>query len=372
MKAQHTELLPNYTVGTQALEALPQLLEEYGKRVVVIGGKTALSKARPALERVLTEAGAEVTGWLWYGGEATHEHSHALAASPEVAAAEVIIAVGGGRAIDTCKEVAYLVHKPLITVPTLASNCAPVTAIGVFYKPEGGLDGYFYAPGPPEHCIIDLSLIEDSPSDYFWAGIGDALSKEPEVEFASRGLALPHTALLGRNLAAACGEPLFTWGEAALKDKNNRALTPAFEHVVLDIIASCGIVSNMVTNMADEEDPYYYNSSVAHAFYNAWTGAGHGVVEEHLHGEVVSFGVLVLLAFDGREEDLARYAAFNRSLGLPVTLAEIGVGEEDLPGIVERAQTSNEWARNASVFTPERFEAAIRAADAYGRELLAS
>jgi glycerol dehydrogenase len=371
MKAAHTEFLPDYTVGYDAYEAVPAMLDKYGigDKAVVIGGKTALEKARPALEKALAGSRVEVAGWLWYGGEASHANSHALAEKDEVKEADVIFAVGGGRAIDTCKEVADLLGKPLMTFPTLASNCAPVTAIGVFYKETGGLDGYFYAPGPPTHCFINLSVIADSPDRYFWAGIGDALSKEPEVEFATRGLTLSHTPMMGRKLAFACGEPLFRWGQAAYADKQRGEITRAFEQVVLDIIVSTGLVSNMVTNMADPDDPYYYNSSVAHAFYNAWTGVSKELVETHLHGEVVSFGVLVLLAFDKRADELVKYAEFNRSLGLPVSLADIETDPAVLPGIVERAVKSTEWARHAEEFTPDHLLHAIELTDEYGRAL---
>ena len=61
---------------------------------------------------------------------------------------------------------------------------------------------------------------------------------------------------------------------------------------MLDIIISTGLVSNLTTT----ENDYYYNSSLAHAFYNGST-----LVEgaRGLHGEVVSFGVLTLLTCAG-------------------------------------------------------------------------
>ncbi|HFO0551640.1 TPA: glycerol dehydrogenase, partial [Enterococcus faecium] len=37
--------LPNYTIGTDAYEKANGIVKEYGKKVVLIGGKTALSKA---------------------------------------------------------------------------------------------------------------------------------------------------------------------------------------------------------------------------------------------------------------------------------------------------------------------------------------
>ena len=54
-----------------------------------------------------------------------------LAEMEEVKNADMIFAVGGGRAVDTCKTAADLMHKPLFTFPTLGSNCAGCTAIAL-------------------------------------------------------------------------------------------------------------------------------------------------------------------------------------------------------------------------------------------------
>ena len=51
--------------------------------------------------------------------------------------ADMIFAVGGGRACDTGKYLANELDKPLFCFPTVASNCAAVTAISVIYHPDG-------------------------------------------------------------------------------------------------------------------------------------------------------------------------------------------------------------------------------------------
>ena len=53
------------------------------------------------------------------------------------------------------------------------------------------------------HVFINMKVIADSPEELLWAGIGDALSKECEVELASRGKALFHTPLVGTKAATA-------------------------------------------------------------------------------------------------------------------------------------------------------------------------
>lgn len=370
MELTNTGYLPSYTVGTEAYKAVPEVTRRFGKTAVVIGGQTAMEKALPRLKAALEGTGVEILDNICYGKQPLHARSAELAAMVVVKQADMVFGMGGGRAIDQTKEVADLADKPLFTFPTVASNCAPVTAIGVFYKEDGALDNYYFPPAPPIHCFIDTQVISESPDDYFWAGIGDALSKEPEVELSSRDLDLPHTPLMGRALAHACGRPLFDYGVKAMADKKARKSSYEIEQVILDIIISTGIVSNMTTNLNVTEGAYYFNSTTAHAFYNGYTGMG-PEAEKHLHGEVVSFGVLCLYAFDNQPEMLVKAAAKNQELGLPITLAQIDCPESALDGIVERAQNTNEWGRAPYGFTPERFRQCILDADAYGQALLA-
>lgn len=369
MDRARSEFLPCYTVGTDAYESVASVVSPYGTRAVLIGGRKALAAGEGRLREALAGTGVEVVATEWYGGESSHANARRLAAMDAVAGCDMVFAMGGGRAVDCCKEVAELVGRPLFTFPTVASNCAPVTAIGVFYKDDGSADDYFFPSSPPAHCFIDLTVLAQSPDELFWAGVGDALSKGPEVELASRDLVLEATPAMGRAIAATCEGPLFSDSEEALAAKRRGVVTEAFEAVVLDIIVTCGIVSNMTTSMVDPDHAYYYNSSVAHAFYNAWTGISPELVEEHPHGAVVAFGVLVLWAFDGRMDELARYTSLNRRLGLPVTLSAIGATAEDVPGIVERAQATNEWGRAPYGYTAERFGQAVLDADFYGRAL---
>lgn len=50
---------------------------------------------------------------------------------------------------------------------------------------------------PAYHTFINTKVISDSPAELFWAGIGDALSKEYEVLFVTRDKPMYHTPLMG-------------------------------------------------------------------------------------------------------------------------------------------------------------------------------
>lgn len=258
----------------------------------------------------------------------------------------MLIACGGGKALDTVKTAAIELKKIVFTVPTICSNCSAATAIAVVYNDDGSLEGYSY-PNRPAHIFINPKIIAEAPAEYFWAGVGDALSKQPEVEYATSAGNLEHTAGLGLALAHTCSEPLFTYGVQGLEDVRQNLSTEAVKQIALDIVVNTGYVSNL-TNQND----YYYNSSVAHAFYNATCSIPREGT--YLHGEVVSLGVLVLFAYTGDTENLERYAAFNKQMGLPVTLEQVGLTEADIPALCEFAHATNEWKQGNPEPSPTR------------------
>lgn len=354
---KYHEFLPNYSVGTDCYKEIPWVCRRFGTKVVVIGGKTAMEKARQALLEGVEDSKIEILEFVWYGGNATYENVEMLKEMRSVQDADMVFAVGGGRAVDTCKVLCDELDKPLFTFPTIASNCAGCTAISVMYRPDGTFHGYFYPQTPPDHTFIHTGIIAEAPKNLFWAGIGDALSKQPEVLLATRGKDLSHTPLMGAQLSRACGEPLFTYGAQALQDCEAGTVSVALEQVVLDIIITTGIVSNMTSCKE-----YYYNSSIAHCLYNSISFAGK--VGEYLHGEIVSFGVLVLLAYDGQEEELENYTAFNRALGLPVCLNDLGLTPGDLPQILEFAPSTTEWTCAPYPLTKEKLEQTVLKVDA--------
>lgn len=355
--------MSDYTVGEDCFDELPGALDEYGAtKVAIIGGKRALAAALPGIEAALEGTDVEILETRVYGTNSTRANIAKVVNSPVCQEADVLIACGGGKALDTVKTAAIELKKIVFTVPTICSNCSAATAIAVVYNDDGSLEGYSY-PNRPAHIFINPKIIAEAPAEYFWAGVGDALSKQPEVEYATSAGNLEHTAGLGLALAHTCSEPLFTYGVQGLEDVRQDLSSEAVKQIALDIVVNTGYVSNL-TNQND----YYYNSSVAHAFYNATCSIPRE--GSYLHGEVVSLGVLVLFAYTDDTKNLERYAAFNKQMGLPVTLEQVGLSEADIPALCEFAHATNEWKQgNPEPFTDEKFAAAIKAADAYGHTL---
>ena len=111
---------------------------------------------------------------------------------------------------------------------------------------------------------------------------------------------------------------------------------------------------------------YYYNSSLAHCVYNGSTITRHG--HEHLHGEVVSLGVLCLLTYEGANALRDTIMKFNASIGLPVCFDDIDITEDEFDLMADRILTSTEWQYRPQNVTREKFIACMKEQNKIGQE----
>ena len=128
-----------------------------------------------------------------------------------------------------------------------------------------------------------------------------------------------------------CLTPMLEYGRQALEDNKKGVATEALEQVALAIVVTTAIVSIFLTRDFTPD----YNSGLAHACFYALTA--YPVIEkEHLHGEVVGFGVLYALLVDGQQEEFEKIYALNKELGLPVRIADIGITEKQFFETMDR------------------------------------
>ena len=311
-------IFPGYTVGPDAYEDIGAVCPAYGKKVAVIGGKRALAAAADAIVASAEKAGMEVVGVFWYGGEAS-----------QVAEADMIFAVGGGKAIDTCKVLAHETNRPFFTFPTIASTCASCTSLGIIYHPDGSLREYSFSKIPPNHIFINTEVIANAPDKYLWAGMGDTMAKHYECTISSRNDTPAHSDAMGIALSSMCAEPIIRWGQQAMADCKAHKVTHELTEVILGIIISTGFVSNFV-----QVD---YTTGLAHAIYNGFTVLPSTEANHHLHGEVVSYGILVMLTIDKQYEERDKLYRFSRSIGLPTCLRDIHATPGDLAAVTAKA-----------------------------------
>ena len=347
--------LPAWTVGENALEKIREICPA-GQTAVVIGGRKGMAAIRPRLERAAAGC-VSLLDFLWYGGEASEENIQMLQAEQAVQKADAIFAVGGGKALDTCKALGFRLGKPVYAFPTIASTCAACTAVAILYHPDGSFLGPCFLPGPPRHTFIDTAVIASAPPRYLWAGLGDTYAKYFESTVSSRGDDLAYYHMLGVSVSRSCLEPLLRYGEKALRDHREKKVTEELTQVILTIIVTTAISSILLT--ADRIIDY--NTGLAHAVFYALTSfPGLHLEREHLHGEVVGFGVLILLLTDGQDEMFEKMLAFNRSVGLPTRLEDIGITEEDLQRVLPKVLSMPDIAHHPYPVTLDMLSGAFR------------
>ena len=188
------------------------------------------------------------------------------------------------------------------------------------------------------------------------------MSKEIEVKFSARGkedeLTLSEQA--GVALSGCCTEPLLKYGVQAMEDCRNNRASKAIEMVALDIFINTGMVSNMV-------DSHKYNTNLAHALFNSMTILPQ-VEERHRHGEVVSYGTLVLLTMDKQYDKLDRFFHFYKEMKLPTKLADIEVSVDELGPVLDEAVKKYDLDYSPYKITQDMIKAAILELEEYNKK----
>jgi glycerol dehydrogenase len=275
----------------------------------------------------------------------------------------VLVGMGGGKTIDTAKIAADRANIPVIIVPTIASSDAPCSGCAVLYSQDGDFISVLYQKANPAAVLVDVAIIAAAPTRFLVAGMGDALS----TWFEARSCEHTHSqnecggygTLAGFAIARLCYDTLLSDGVAAKLASEQRRLTPALERIIEANILLSGLGFESA------------GLAAAHAIHNGLTA----LAETHAfyHGEKVAFGVLAGLQLEGTPADeIAAVYAFCEDVGLPVTLADIGLrlaSREQLLEVAEKACLPGSPIYHEAVsITPGKALDAMLAADALGQE----
>lgn len=353
-----TSIFPTrYVQGAGAIAMLPEEARRLGDTALAVVDPRVLPAAAAVAQK-----GAIVIALEAFGGECSDEEIERVAARARALDANVIIGIGGGKALDTAKAVAHALGLPVAIVPTLASTDAPCSALSVIYTAEGAFKRYLVLPRNPDLVLVDSQIVAEAPVRFLVSGMGDALSTWFEAEDCKISGAANMTGRPGGmtafGLARLCYDTLLADGVAARKAAEARKVTPELERVIE--------ANTLLSGLGFESG----GLSGAHAIHNGLT-----VLEPthaFWHGEKVAIGTLSLLMLTKRPAALvAEVFGFCEAVGLPTTLADIGLADatdDQLRQVAAMACAPGETIHNIKGdVTPEQVFAAIKAADAEGQ-----
>ncbi len=355
-----TAIFPaRYFQGPGAIKTLPGWISQLGSGAFIVAGQKS---ADSILSEFIPHAPVAIQVER-FRGECTRTEINRLTLLAGDAGFDVVVALGGGKVIDTGKAVALELNSKIIIVPTVASNDAPCSAISVVYNEEGIFEEVIHLKRNPDLVLLDSEIIAHSPVRLLVAGMGDALSTWFEADSCFRS-GSPNEAggfstRSARMMARLCYDTLLEFGVDAVISCREKRVTPALEHIIETNTLMSGIGFESA------------GLGSAHAIHNGLTCLRG--THAFFHGEKVAFGVLAGLFLTDRPESLIREVySFCVSVGLPVTLSGIGVidpSDEDLKKVAEAACAPEEsiWHEPVTINVDRVIEALIKA-DEWGRK----
>ena len=314
--------------GAGILAQAGAAIARLGKRPLVVGGDRTLAVVRPRLYPAL-EAVEGAIAQASYGADCSESGLTNLLEAVAQHGADLIIGVGGGKALDAAKLVAHRCNLPVVTVPTSGATCAAWTALSNIYSEQGAFLYDVSLTKCPDLLILDYDLVQTASRRTLVAGIGDALAKWYEASVSS-GRSEQTLIIAAVQQARILRDLLFQKSGAAVQ-------TPGSE-VWREVVDATVLLAGVIGGLGGAQ----CRTVAAHAVHNGLTQLlqSHGI----LHGEKVAYGILVQLRLEElmqgsvlAETSRQQLLKFYSDMGLPQSLNDLGLGKITLAELHQAA-----------------------------------
>lgn len=300
--------------GAGALTTCGDAVARLGNRPLILAGDRTLAITETHLQPILQRLQVDIAS---YGADCCEASLSLLKQKAKKHQADVIIGVGGGKALDTAKLVAHQLQLPVVTIPTSAATCAAWTALSNVYSERGAFLYDVPLSQCPDLLILDYDLIETAPQRTLVAGIGDAIAKWYEASVSS-GHSEQTLIISAVQQARILRDILFQKSAAALQ-------TPGSD-IWREVVDATVLLAGVIGGIGGAQ----CRTVAAHAVHNGLT---HICKHDSIHGEKVAYGILVQLRLEEMVQGNQLAAAarqqllkFYTEIGLPQKLGDLGLG----------------------------------------------
>lgn len=346
-----------YVQGPGVVSEIGRVAKSIGDVAFVIVDSGVVEIVGGAIETSLADAGVKAITEP-FAGEITYAAIEALTERARPHHPALVIAAGGGKGLDVGKGVAERLGVPMVTIPTIASNDAPTSATYAVYDESHAIAGFDRMSANPHTVIVDTRLIAQAPARFLRAGIGDALTKKFEAEgcWAGRGKTPFGTRPLRIGMVIADA------GYRILREHAAKALAAVERNEVTEDLESTVEACILMSGLGFENG----GLSLAHSLTRGLVKARDAMHAPH--GEQVAYATIVQLAAEGRSDaEVLDLVGFNREVGLPVRLADLGMNEAsnaEIDEIARLAMTAPHVPNLAVEIGAQDVAAAIRRVEA--------
>ena len=352
-----------YIQGRGELRNLSRYISALGTNALVIASKSGIERIRAAMDGA--DCSSCTLQFAPFEGECSMNAINQMQELFRSLGCDIVVGAGGGKVLDTAKAAACFLSAPCVIVPTVVSSDAPCSALAVIYHDDGSLDHRLPLPSSPDIVLVDSELIAQAPVRLLVSGMGDAFSTYFEARAcfasASDNIHGGKSSKAAQAIARLCYDILLSDGVKAKQAVEHNLCTQAVENIIEANTLLSGI-----------------------GFESGGKGAAHSIGDglntisqcrQMKHGEKVAFGTLVQLMMENASAaQLDEAYGFCRSVGLPVTLAQLSI-TEDIPSVVAQIAAVATQPEKSTYNMPFPVSAdsvadAILAADVYGTEFL--
>lgn len=352
-----------YVQGREVVDDIGEHIGSLGTACLLLADDVVLDLVGERVVQSLEAADIEAET-LEFNGESSETEIQRVADVVDERETDVIVGAGGGKALDTAKAVREETGGAMVSMPTVASTDSPTSALSVIYSEHGEFEEYRFYDQHPDLVLLDTAVVAGAPTRFFRSGVADGLATwfEADATYQSGGQNVvggtPTRA--GHRLAKLC--------YATLRDHALSAVDAVEEGAVTESVAAVSEANTLLSGLGFESG----GLAAAHSVHNGLTQ----LEETHdaTHGEKVNVGTVTQLVLEGREDGFVEdYVEFSLALGLPVTLADIGLDDAttaQLDTVAEAACDPEETIHNEPFeVTPPMVRDALRTADRIGRRV---